>query len=291
MVRRCLLAVLCAFTLASPAASARTAPRGLGKTIDLAPVTKASGCRTHHGLPDARCTPGADYSRATTQDVCRPGYASAVRNVSQRTKDEVYAEYGDTTHFNGANGEVDHLVSLELGGSNARANLFPEAADPKPGSHEKDKLENRLHSEVCAGSITLQKAQRLIATNWVAAYRARFSASARAAAARTIDLTAKDSGRTISLRKGDRVVVKLAANETTGYHWSTTVRPDRRVVRLTSSRYVPTPTSEPIAGSGGTQVIRLTAAGAGRTRFATAYLSPGTPHTVGRRFRLAFRVR
>jgi hypothetical protein len=25
------------------------------------------------------------------------------------------------------------------------ANLFPEAAKPRPGSHEKDRLENRLH--------------------------------------------------------------------------------------------------------------------------------------------------
>jgi hypothetical protein len=35
-------------------------------------------------------------------------------------------------NFNGQNGEVDHLVSLELGGTNATANLFPEAASPRP---------------------------------------------------------------------------------------------------------------------------------------------------------------
>ena len=65
-------------------------------------------------------------------------------------------------------------MSLELGGSNARANLFPEAATPRPGSHEKDRLENRLHDEVCTGRLRLRRAQRLISTDWVAAYHARF---------------------------------------------------------------------------------------------------------------------
>jgi hypothetical protein len=78
-----------------------------------------------------------------------------------------------STHFKGATGEVDHLLSLELGGSNSRANLFPEAASPRPGSHEKDRLENRLHTEVCSGALTLAHAQKLIAGAWVAAYHAR----------------------------------------------------------------------------------------------------------------------
>jgi hypothetical protein len=97
-----------------------------------------------------------------------------VRDVPRSRKDAVYAAYGIHRHFDGRTGEVDHLVSLELGGSNARANLFPEAAVPRPGSHEKDRLENRLHAEVCAGTLTLRSAQRAIATDWVKAYRARF---------------------------------------------------------------------------------------------------------------------
>jgi hypothetical protein len=97
-----------------------------------------------------------------------------VRNVPQSRKDAVYRAYGIKRHFNGRNGEVDHLVSLELGGTNATANLFPEAASPWPGSHEKDRLENRLHNEVCFGQITLRRAQRLIAGDWAKEYRARF---------------------------------------------------------------------------------------------------------------------
>jgi hypothetical protein len=146
----------------------------LGRSVTLGPVRKRTGCQVRGPLPDVGCTPGARYSRVGKPQICRPGYASSVRHVTESTKDAVYAAYGMRRHFNGADGEVDHLLSLELGGSNIRANLFPEAATPRPGSHEKDRLENRLHAEVCAGRITLRHAQRLIATDWVAAYHARF---------------------------------------------------------------------------------------------------------------------
>lgn len=143
----------------------------VGRSIALHRVTRTLGCRVRGPLPDAGCTPGARFRLATRAKVCRPGYASAVRNVSASTKDAVYGAYGIGRRFDGSDGEVDHLVPLELGGSNARANLFPEAA---PGARQKDRLENALHAEVCSGRLSLRAAQRLIATNWLAAYRARF---------------------------------------------------------------------------------------------------------------------
>ena len=146
----------------------------LGISIPLGHVTKRRGCRVHGGLPDRRCTPGARFSKVTRADVCRRGYSSSVRHVTDATKDKVYAAYGMSTRFDGQDGEVDHLVSLELGGSNARSNLFPEAASPAPGSHEKDRLENALHREVCDGRTSLRRAQRLISRDWVAAFHARF---------------------------------------------------------------------------------------------------------------------
>jgi hypothetical protein len=166
-----------------PGTSAPVTSRGLGASIPMHPVTKRAGCRVRGPLPDPRCTPGTRYRRVGKKQVCTPGYAGRVRNVPQSRKDAVYAAYGMTRHFDGQDGEVDHLVSLELGGTNATANLFPEAANPKPGSHEKDRLENELHSDVCAGRISLRHAQRLIATNWTKAYRQRFGTT-RASAAR-----------------------------------------------------------------------------------------------------------
>ena len=153
----------------------------LGRTILLGPVRKHSGCEVRGPLPDPDCTPGTRFSRVTKRQVCRPGFAGSVRNVRDSTAAAVYAAYGLLRRFDGSNGELDHLVSLELGGTNARANLFPESAATSPGAKEKDLLENRLHKEVCAGTITLRRAQQLIARDWVAAYRARFTAGAERA--------------------------------------------------------------------------------------------------------------
>jgi hypothetical protein len=58
-------------------------------------------------------------------------------------------------------------VPLEAGGSNQIANLFPQAASPTPGFHEKDRLENALSGLVCRRRISLRFAQRLIATDWL----------------------------------------------------------------------------------------------------------------------------
>src|SRR5947209_5560852 len=131
--------------------------------------TKTSGCMAHDALPDSACTPGAIFPNVTQQQICTPGYSRSVRNVPVSVKDQAYAEYSITHHVSGQY-EVDHLVSLELGGSNDIANLWPEAASPKPGFHEKDKVENYLHDQVCSGAMSLHDAQVQIATNWLTVY-------------------------------------------------------------------------------------------------------------------------
>ena len=130
--------------------------------------TKTSGCRSVNALADSACTPGA-VLETNIQKICQSGYAGSVRNVPESEKNQVYAEYGIASHTAGEY-EVDHLVSLELGGSNDISNLWPEPASPKPGFHEKDKVENYLHDQVCAGKISLAQAQYQIATNWLAVY-------------------------------------------------------------------------------------------------------------------------
>lgn len=131
--------------------------------------TKTSGCVASGGLPDSACTPGAIFSNATKDQICQPGYSRSVRNVPLSEKDQAYAEYGIASHYSGQY-EVDHLVSLELGGSNDIANLWPELASPTPGFHQKDQVENYLHDQVCSGAVSLQQAQIEIATNWLNVY-------------------------------------------------------------------------------------------------------------------------
>ena len=150
----------------NPSSNPTTGTTGSGGTTHFGVQTKTSGCQAHNGLQDFACTPGAILSTGTKDAICKSGYAKSVRNVPDSEKNEVYAEYGITSHAPGQY-EVDHLVSLELGGSNEIANFWPELASPKPGFHEKDKVENYLHAQVCSGAVSLQQAQQEIATNWL----------------------------------------------------------------------------------------------------------------------------
>lgn len=141
-------------------------------TYNPAAPTKTAGCVAVGALPDPACTPGAVITTATKDQICVSGYSSTVRNVPVSEKNAVYAAYGIANHTPGEY-EVDHLISLELGGSNDIANLWPEASSPTPGFHQKDEYENKLHSEVCAGTLSLAEAQNEVATKWLQFYLAR----------------------------------------------------------------------------------------------------------------------
>lgn len=124
-------------------------------------------------LPDKSLTPGATLP-VSLAALCTTGYTATVRHVPASVKRAVYAEYGIAVRRPGQY-EVDHLVSLELGGSNEIANLWPQSYVTKPwNAHVKDKLENRLHTLVCAGTIALASAQRAIAADWITQYREIF---------------------------------------------------------------------------------------------------------------------
>jgi len=123
------------------------------------------------GLPDARLTPGEVFPGVTAVQVCVSGYASSVRNVTRDQYVAVYAAYGLPYPEPSGTYELDHLVPLGLGGDNSDRNLWPEAATPLPGFHQKDELENYLHDAVCGGRMTLSDAQRGIATDWELLYQ------------------------------------------------------------------------------------------------------------------------
>src|SRR6202048_2937587 len=121
-------------------------------------------------VPDPKLTPGDPFD-VTAQDVCTPGYARKVRNVPVEMKRQVYREYGITSHGPG-DYEIDHLISLELGGSNSIKNLWPESHRTTPWNAQvKDRLEDKLHALVCSGQLDLKTAQQAIASNWIEAYK------------------------------------------------------------------------------------------------------------------------
>jgi hypothetical protein len=130
-------------------------------------------------LPNPQLTPGDADPSISVSDLCPTANPSLRRNVSAAEKAQVFEEYGLAGNHTGycenddPHGcEVDHLISLELGGSNDIKNLWPQPyAGTIWNAHVKDKLENRLHAMVCSGEISLKDAQHEIATDWVAAYR------------------------------------------------------------------------------------------------------------------------
>jgi len=154
-------------SLSAPNARTAVAP---GVTVLLAKQTKTAGC-TLVALPDRQCSPGGYYKKLTKAVICSAGFrTSDYRHVPTAEKHQVEQEYGLAAKSYGSTLEIDHIVSLELGGSNDPANLFPEEANAHPGYHVKDKLENKLHQLVCAGTLNLRRTQRQIATNWISLY-------------------------------------------------------------------------------------------------------------------------
>ncbi len=125
-------------------------------------------------LPDPTLTPGV-ATDITKEQLCAKTFTTRdVRSVSEEMKTSVYARYGVKDHEGycacQAGCEVDHLISLELGGANDVANLWPQPYCGPMNARIKDSLENKLHGLVCAGKLSLPDAQHAIATDWIAAY-------------------------------------------------------------------------------------------------------------------------
>lgn len=126
-------------------------------------------------LPDPTLTPGATNPNITESNykdtLCNKSWSTkSIRPSSSYTtklKIQQIKQYG-YTDTNTADFEEDHLLSLELGGDpTSPSNLWPESYKTSPNAHDKDKVENYLHKQLCLGLISLTEAQREISTNWV----------------------------------------------------------------------------------------------------------------------------
>ncbi len=68
--------------------------------------------------------------------------------------------------------EVDHLISLELGGADTVDNLWPQPYDGEWNAWDKDRLEARMHKLICTDrTLKLKDAQEEIRTDWKAIYK------------------------------------------------------------------------------------------------------------------------
>jgi hypothetical protein len=129
---------------AQPAVSDRPFTRTSRHLAAQARRHRAPGVPADVPMPDRSLTPGSIQS-SDTGAICKPGWSEAHRDVSYATEDQVAADYGLSSHYGY---EIDHLIPLELGGSNAVSNLWPENYRGLLGGHAKDRLENYLHDAV-----------------------------------------------------------------------------------------------------------------------------------------------
>lgn len=113
--------------------------------------------------PDSKLTPGVAEPKLTKVVLCAPGFRTGPwRNVPIFEKKQVMSDYNLVWSEHGKY-EFDHLIPLEIGGSNDIKNIWPQSW---PEAREKDKVENYLHKEVCEDKISLEDAQKEISTDW-----------------------------------------------------------------------------------------------------------------------------
>lgn len=127
-------------------------------------------------FPDHTLTPGVTNPNVTQSSIkstiCVKGWTATIRPASsyttalKTTQMKSWNLTGPTSAY-----EEDHLISLELGGNPTDPkNLWPESYLTTPNAKDKDRTENYLKAEICAGRLTLKEAQKEISTNWVAVY-------------------------------------------------------------------------------------------------------------------------
>lgn len=123
-----------------------------------------TGCLSNQTLQDTKCTPWAILT-TDIKTLCVSGYTSTVRNVPESERKQVFQEYG-IPYSQASWYEVDHLISLELGGSNDIKNLWPESYSIQQGARVKDQVEDYLHRQICNGKMSATEAQKEISSGW-----------------------------------------------------------------------------------------------------------------------------
>lgn len=138
-----------------------------------------AGMATAGDLPNLHTTPGVVRTGLSKATICTIKWGKDERHVTQKMKRQVFSFYGYTGYDDPRcvpagkrTCEIDHLISRELGGADDVNNLWPQAYGTSPwNALLKDKLENRLHKEMCAGHISLKTARGMLVNDWRKAYK------------------------------------------------------------------------------------------------------------------------
>ena len=140
----------------------------------------ASATSRDPGLPNSSLTPGATNPQVTQSNIhstiCVSGFTKTIRPPESYTYHLKYSQLDGGYNYKGdtstSDYEEDHLVPLEVGGNPTSVkNLWPEPWLVTWNAGKKDQLENKMHSLVCSGAISLVAAQKVFMTNWIAGYQ------------------------------------------------------------------------------------------------------------------------
>jgi hypothetical protein len=141
-------------------------------------------------MPDPSCSPGAVNPTLTVAVLTAKGFTTDCvrdRATSANKKEITYKWYKvpKPAHNTGQGQvcELDHIISLELGGADTLENIWPQCGPSRAVLNsrffkQKDMVENFLADEVATMRIDLADAQRGIAQDWT-----QFLAAAKQAAA------------------------------------------------------------------------------------------------------------
>lgn len=130
-------------------------------------------------LPKKELTPG-EINASITQDniqstICVPHYTDTIRpssSYTNRLKKVQIVMYGYASDVDMKDVEEDHLIPLSVGGHpTSSLNLWPQLWNGEYGAHKKDRLEQKVHKEVCSGKISLEEGQRKFSGNWIESYK------------------------------------------------------------------------------------------------------------------------
>jgi hypothetical protein len=135
-------------------------------------------------MPDKEATPGEANPDVTQgnikKTICVPGWTARkgyrpTTTFTNKLKQKQLAEGPYKSRLKMSYFEEDHLISLELGGCpTCEKNLWPQPWTGTMNAHDKDKLENALHKDVCLGKLTLKEAHEEI-LDWQSSYHKRFT--------------------------------------------------------------------------------------------------------------------
>ena len=94
------------------------------------------------------------------------------------------------------------------------------------------------------------------------------------AASKTYEMTRDDNGKTLKVKVGDVIQIKLKSNRTTGYSWALTGKTDAKVLKSGEVEYKVDEHPTGMVGVGGNDFCLFTALAPGKTEIALGYARP-----------------